>query len=296
MLCLPGAFRAGAPPLLVLDAKAEKQKEPFAFRTMKDAFKETTAPPSRQGLETLNASGSACPSAETLKKIKDKIGARKIVVVDLRQESHGLVNGLSVMWWGERNQANKGKTIDQVLKDEADRLDSLKRSAQTSINRLDIDDQKKTFEKKAPLMLKVQSIQSEPELCKANGLEYVRIPVTDRERPADGEVDRFVRFVRTLPEGTWLHFHCKAGYGRTTAFLAMYDMMRNAGKVRLEDILKRQHLLGGIDLATDPPRDNWRYVGAVDRRKFLERFFRYCQANRDGFKTSWSEWSAANPK
>jgi hypothetical protein len=120
--------------------------------------------------------------------------------------------------------------------------------------------------------------------------------VTDREAPTDAEVDRFIRLVRELPDGEWLHFHCKAGHGRTTAFMAMYDMMRNAKKVSLDDILKRQFLIGGIDLAADPLKDDWRYDGAVSRRKSLERFYQYCKANNDGFKQSWSEWLAKNGK
>lgn len=39
-------------------------------------------------------------------------------------------------------------------------------------------------------------------------------------------------------------FHCEAGEGRTTAYMAMYDMMKNPD-VSLKDILYRQHLLGG---------------------------------------------------
>jgi protein tyrosine phosphatase (PTP) superfamily phosphohydrolase (DUF442 family) len=258
---------------------------------MKDPLKESAGKaPSRAGLDDLNASGSAAFSEESLQKILKKLPSKKITVVDLRQEAHGFVNGLSVMWWDTRNTANRGKSLDQVLKDEAERLAGIKQSDKVTIERLDIDDDKKTFEKKEPVKLPLQSVQSEQEVCKAHDLGYVRIPVTDRERPDDGDVDRFVRFVRELPEGQWLHFHCKAGHGRTTSFLAMYDMMRNAKKVSLDDILRRQFLIGGDDLAQDPPRDSWRYEGAVERRKFLAKFYDYCKLSKDGFKESWSEW------
>jgi hypothetical protein len=285
------AQEAARTPLLILDVKPASQKDPYYFRTMKDPFKDAAGTaPSRDGLGALNASGSAAFSEESLQKILKKLPTKKITMVDLRQESHGLINGLSVMWWNERNAANRGKTLEQILKDEGDRLAALKQADKVTIERLEIDDQKKTFEKKEAVKLPVTSVQSEQELCKAHDLGYVRIPVTDRERPEDGEVDRFVRLVRDLPDGQWLHFHCKAGHGRTTSFLAMYDMMRNAKKVGQDDILKRQFLIGGDDLTEDPPRDSWRYPGAVERRKFLAKFYDYCKANTDGFKESWSEW------
>lgn len=280
-------------PLLILDVKSEKQKDPYFFRTSKDSFKTADgAAPSREGLDTLNASGSASFSQESLQKIKGKIPARKITVVDLRQEAHGYINGLSVMWWADRNTANKGKTFDQVIKDESERLDALKKAETITVQQIAANDQKKTIDKAMPVTFKAQSITTEQELCRANELGYARIPVPDRERPDDHEVDRFIRFVRGLPEGAWLHFHCKAGHGRTTTFLAMYDMMRNARKVSPNDIIKRQWLLGGVDLFADPPPDDWRYPGAVQRRKFLDRFYQYCRSNSDGFKQSWSEWLA----
>jgi hypothetical protein len=284
-------------PALIYDAKPENQKEPYFFRTSKDALKPgKDAAPSREGLDTLKASGSASFSEESLDKILKKLGERKIVMVDLRQESHGFLNGLAVMWWSERNGANKDKSLAQIERDEAERLQALKKAGAANVERLTINDQDKTFERKKPEKVKVQDIVSEAELCKARKLGYVRIPVTDRDRPDDAEVDRFVRFVRELPNDQWLHFHCKAGHGRTTTFMAMYDMMRNAKKVSQADILKRQYLLGGIDLTTDPEKTDWRYSGAVDRRKFLEKFHQYCKANDDGFRTSWSEWLAKQEK
>jgi protein tyrosine phosphatase (PTP) superfamily phosphohydrolase (DUF442 family) len=283
-------------PLLILDVKAEKQKEPFAFRTTKDPIKQSSGmSPSREGLDALNASGSASFSEASLRKIRDKIPAKTFTVVDLRQEAHGFIDGLSVCWWSERNQANKGKALEQVLADEAERLARLKKAATVTVNQIKTDDQE-MLEQATPVRMDGKSIRSEQEVCRANGLGYVRIPVTDREKPEDDQVDRFVRLIQALPEGEWLHFHCKAGNGRTTTFLAMYDMMRNARKVSLEDIALRQRLLGGANLLTDPPPDSWRYPGAVGRRKFLEKFYQYCRANADGFKQPWSEWSAREGK
>ena len=130
------AQQATVPIQLVFDAEPDKQKEPFNFRTMLDAFPKTKDPaPSRDGLDALHASGSASFSEESLRKIKDRLPAKKFTVIDLRQESHGYLNGLTVEWWGDHNAGNKGKTFDQVQKDENARLAAL-RASPSEIKRL----------------------------------------------------------------------------------------------------------------------------------------------------------------
>jgi protein tyrosine phosphatase (PTP) superfamily phosphohydrolase (DUF442 family) len=285
------AQQATALPQLVFDAEPDKQKEPFNFRTMKDAFPKVEGPaPNREGLDTLRASGSASFSEESLRKIKDRLPVKKVTVVDLRQESHGYLNGLTVEWWGDHNAANKAKSFDQIQKDETARLAALKDAGQATV--FLVGKGEKRVEETGATKLALKNVQTEQELCKANQLGYFRIPVTDREKPDDAEVDRFLGLIRELPDDSWLHFHCRAGQGRTTTFLAMYDMMHNAKKVSRDDILRRQQLLGGADLASDGPKDDWRYEGYVARRLFLEKFYDYCKANDDGFKTRWSDWLA----
>jgi hypothetical protein len=75
--------------------------------------------------------------------------------------------------------------------------------------------------------------------------------------------------------------------GRTTTFMAMYDMMKNSKKVSLEDIMERQELLGGVKLLKP--------VGGKEsesqkRSDFLRQFYQYTKENNDNFKTSWSQW------
>jgi hypothetical protein len=120
----------------------------------------------------------------------------------------------------------------------------------------------------------------------------MRLPVPDHMRPSDKQVDRFVKLVRAVgkDKGTWLHVHCEAGDGRTTTFLAMYDMMHNARAVSFEDIVHRQWLLGGIDLLATNARAPWKREYARKRAEFIKKFYRYCRENKDGFKTMWSAW------
>jgi len=54
---------------------------------------------------------------------------------------------------------------------------------------------------------------------------YIRIPVTDHCRPSEEAVNRFVDLCKGLKPGDWVHCHCHGGDGRTTSFLALFDMV-----------------------------------------------------------------------
>lgn len=226
------------------------------------------------GLANLNISGSSQFSENSLISIKQSLGnAMPIIVVDLRQESHGFINGIAVSWSGNRNKANKGLTKEEVLFDENARLQSILLNKPISIG------DKTLIPKK---------VEDEEELVQSYGMSYMRIPVTDKERPTNNMVDYFIKFVNSLPPNTWLHFHCKGGVGRTATFMVMYDMMKNAKNVSLQDIMNRQVLLGGKNLLRDEPHLMYRLK--KQRAKLIKRFYRYCVENNDNFKTTWSQW------
>lgn len=109
--------------------------------------------------------------------------------------------------------------------------------------------------------------EHEEALAYKYGLSYFHIEVVDHGIPDQEAVNKFIGFVHELPPNTWLHFHCAAGRGRTTMFLAMYDMMHNADHVSFRDILMRQYLLGGINLMKT--RDE----AAGMRLQFLRQFY-----------------------
>ena len=138
---------------------------------------------------------------------------------------------------------------------------------------------------------------TEQQLVEKNGLHYYRIAATDHIWPSAANIDEFINFTRTLPANAWLHFHCQAGAGRTTAYMAMYDMMKNPD-VSLGDILSRQYLLGGNYVAYEiakPKPDQWKADYYHQKAHMVEKFYQYVQENHaDGFKTSWSQWLAAH--
>src|SRR5699024_5080889 len=86
-----------------LDDKEQLQKR---IRTTSDSVnKEENEGINLEGLKDLKSSGSGMISKKGLIKIKQEIGDYPITVVDLRQESHGFVNGMAVSWFGKWNYA-----------------------------------------------------------------------------------------------------------------------------------------------------------------------------------------------
>jgi protein-tyrosine phosphatase len=113
----------------------------------------------------------------------------------------------------------------------------------------------------------------------------------DHAPPLDSAVDRFVVAVRGLPQNAWAHFHCEAGLGRTTTFMVLYDMLRNANRVSLDDIVQRQKILSkGYDVLQPPDADDWKAPYAANRAKFVRAFYDYARADPNGQPKLWSEW------
>lgn len=268
--------------------------KPDNFRTMQSTFRAGCTPvPSRVGLDALHASGSAEFSCDNLDEVKKIASGYKLHVLDLREESHGLLNGrLPVSWFQGENHINRGKSLAQIEGDERERLKQLTRSgiAITYSMKYSAPGSLRKIGKKAET-IKVRTAITESELCKQRNVHYVRIPVSDYHSPTPEAVDKFVAFARTLREKDWLHIHCAAGQGRTTTFLAMFDMMLNADKVSFEDIIKRQECIGGIDLLSTEVRPPWKVPYAIRRAEFISGFYEYCREQRSkSFATPWSRW------
>lgn len=247
---------------------------------------------STEGLDTLNISGSAQFSepqfrvlAEELRRVAD---GRQIVIVDLRGESHCLLNGIPVSWMGENNWGNFGLDMEAIEADEAERFGSL--LGQTVTLSLlaggpaaDTD----------TLDITVGSVMSERELAESEGFGYFRTTSIDHSFPTPAEIESFIEFVKTLDmEDTWLHFHCGAGKGRTGIFMMLYDKMKNPG-VSAKDIMYRHAKMG----ASYPIYTNSGFNGPMyaEKSALAPLLFQYVEENcADNYAVSWSEWLAGH--
>ncbi|WP_282940332.1 hypothetical protein [Paenibacillus sp. RC67] len=243
--------------------------------------------PDLTGFRELQASASGQYSQKELKSLIRSVGDVPIMLVDLRQESHGFVNGMAVNWLDTHNGVNKGLTNEEVQTVNARLLNSL---LQEESIRFDYVEGKSVFIEH-PIEQPVQ-VLSEEALAQAEGVQYQRFFVTDHHRPLDAEVDRFIAWVQKLPKGMWLHFHCRGGVGRASTFFCMYDMMNNAVNVSLHDILNRNNAIGGRDFNRIDPNDTYKYEAAQERLAFIRHFYTYCVHNaHNQYETSWSQWN-----
>lgn len=229
-----------------------------------------------------NTSGSSQMTTSSLKKIIDTLPSKKVILVDLREEPHGYLNNHAISWYVNRNWLNKGKPKEEIVRDENEKLADLSRKHFLFLFK----------HRKYPVPSFVHRVLSEENLAQELGIGYYRLPLTDHCRPADHHVDAFIEFYKNMPEGSWLHFHCSAGKGRTTTLMAMVDMIKNSRDTSFEEIIARQEFYGGMSLATLPSEQEWKHPHAKGRQEFIKEFYEYTKENPQ-LELSWTTWKAA---
>src|SRR5438093_6219163 len=269
---------------------------PRNFRTTNDPLNESKGETlATTGLSDLRASGSGEFTPKGLKLVLTRTRG-PVTVFDLRQETHIFVNALPVSWYASHDWANVGRSHEEIVSEEAARVQSFKPGSQIDV-RPGHPVKHGNGNSVTPQRVNVERAGTERDVVEGAGTHYVRVTVTDHARPLDQEVDRFVLAVRELPENAWAHFHCEAGLGRTTTFMVLYDMLRNATRVSLEDIVFRQKILShGYDVLQPDEPGNWKAPYAADRTAFVRAFYDYARANPNGRPRLWTEWLNSGAK
>lgn len=235
----------------------------------------TSKPGNYRKNESLQMSGSASFATKALKEIAKPVKKNKatLYVFDLRQESHGLINDIPVTWTADREWANAEMNHEEAVRRERRLLGDLRVGEKVGNTT-------------------IQSIETEESLVRTGGHQYVRLTVTDHVRPVDSEVDRFIEAIRGMPDKAWAHFHCRSGKGRSTVFMIMYDMLRNAGTETYETIIKRNtELSQDFDVLTVPTDEkDWKHPFQKETVAFITEFYNYAKAHPNGEGVLWGEW------
>jgi predicted protein tyrosine phosphatase len=271
-------------PVLIFDGGTQL---PVQFRDTMSVY--TTEPFSLEGLSTLNTSGSHQYDETQLQNIITRVDPNDFVIhfVDLRQESHVFINGIPVSWYADDDWANVGRSLAWIEEDETLHLVRMIAARSITVGTV-VKGKDGQVSMKDPVNVDVKDATTEMGLAHQLGIDYIRIPVSDHCRPTDDMVDRFVTFVHGLPANAWLHFHCHGGDGRTTTFMALYDMIRNAQNVSLDDTVARQSLIGQYHLFSGKSE-----VETL-RAAFITAFYSYVKEG--GYATmSWTEWVKTHP-
>lgn len=262
---------------------------------MADAYKGNTT-----GLSDMWVSGSGAVSAKGYKQIAKNIDkatngkVKNIVDLDLREETHGFLNNNAITLTDMDNWINLGKTYQQSLADEQNWLQTI--ALQARIDNVLTSDQLKAGKFTEGVNVPVENIQSEQQLVEQYGFEYHRLTTSDHMAPRVDDVDRFVALVDSLPSRTWLHMHCRGGDGRSTTYLAMFDMLKNADKVSFNDIIKRQASVDPNYDLSDVSGKNPKYSKYyLERYQFMMHFYQFANAHLQGYKGNWSDWIRENP-
>lgn len=236
------------------------------FRTMQDKIS-SSEQVDLTGLGELQASGGMPPRFTDLKIRLSHINKEKIIV-DAIGEFHGYIKGIPTNFLGYARSTPAFRH-------------TLRRLILTGSNEM-----------------RPELVKSEAEEARKNGFSYKSFLIGSKFVTDDKTVDEFVAFIDSLPENVWIHFHCAQGRGRTSSMLVMLDVLKNAPKVTLKDIVRRQYLLGAPDLLDTTVWENGSYTQEQlnNRKKFIEDFYTFvCQRKTGGIQV-WSEWNRGKKK
>ena len=153
-----------------------------------------------------------------------------ITVIDLRQESHGIINGqIPFSWYAIKNWGNLGKSQKVILHNELKGYKKLEKQHVALIAKIKKkSDDGKIIDKKEQ-QIDIQRVTSEEDYVTAKGLGYMRLFVTDRQPPSDTTVDKWVEMLRQLDvEKSIYYVHCRVG--SLPCWFGPYDSVYGDGR------------------------------------------------------------------
>lgn len=138
-------------------------------------------------------------------------------------------------------------------------------------------------------------LRTEAQVAASYQFHYFHIPLKAHTIPQGHFVDTFINALESIPQQAWIHTHCQSGRGRTSLAMIMVDIFKNHNKVTLDNILKRQYLLGSQDLSDTSLWRNGTYTQQMlnDRKAFIISFYHYIKQRQAGGINTWSEWKEA---
>lgn len=241
-----------------------------ADRTKLERFRRTDTPISSAeivstlGLKELNLSGSARIKAKVLKNALKDV-QMPVYVFDLQLEKHLYIDGLPLHWYGLDEQEGKSTKLKHKIR---------------------------LFLHTGSFKFNKNDVQTEEDLIKGIGFHYVKTNQTRHRVPVDEQVDTFIQTLLSIPQNSWVHMHCSAGQGRTSIGMVCYDILKNGKNVSLEDIVKRQHILGSEDLFDTQVWENGTYTKEMleTRKHFIQLFYQYINDPKGFGHQSWTKW------
>ncbi len=247
---------------------------------------------SGRGLDPpLRASGSHQLDTEVFGRIVGRVAEaepeqQRLLIVDLRQESHAFLNGRAVSWCADKDWSNVGQPTAWIVQDEQCQLEKLAAAPDQVVYAVTKDATDGSIRVVSTTAVRATRVETEPMVV-ANfksrlTISYLRLPVTDHCAPEDGAVRLLLETMGNVDATTWIHFHCHGGDGRTTTFLMMYDMLSvartrpvSAGSPDIDYFRSRQLQLFHYDVRPNPSTKRWQAPLSEARWQRLEMFRKY---------------------
>ncbi len=257
------------PNILIFD-KTKNNEESFESSLPRN-FRDLNNPEDKINI---NAIASAQFNEEELKAIKKKYPTQRILIIDLRKESHAFVNNKPISWGSQFNLDNNEKSYQQILLDEKQKVKNLAKESQIIVSEIIKKDEKNGwFSEISPILVNVNKVETEAEIAKRNGLDYKRIAIRDHSYPDSKQLMEITSLIEKTSPQTKIYVHCAAGRGRTTTFLTIFDIIKNGHNTTLEEILKRQYKMGGPKLDKIDEDSKWREDLAKERLETIKNFY-----------------------
>lgn len=211
----------------------------------------------------------------------------QLYLVDLREETHLFFDGQPVSWYADKDFANVGQTLDWIVADEAAQLKRITDLPTTQLYCIN-EDAQGNVTPTGYIELSVKSAATEEDVAAQFPFrpKYIRFPVTDHCMPSEDALNGFVELCVKLKRDDWLHCHCHGGDGRTTTFLALFDMVNwfktngTSAFPTLDVFAERQCQIFSYCLNPNgcpdagkckaTPTIDWKYYLAVQRWRFLD--------------------------
>ena len=255
--------------------------------TTDDHFRRGDDP--RLGPNTFRASGSRQLDAPLYATRLDEVSklvrpGGRLYVVDLRQETHLFFDGRAVSWYADKDFANVGQTTVWLEAEDQSQLKRIAEFPTTQIFCLDPANQEFAIPTKFSVIT-VKSAATEAMVVQQMNLsapvDYLRLHLTDHCPPPGSALIMFFRWwVLRFGPNDWVHFHCHGGDGRTTTFMALYDMAswaRAHGPANfptVEQFAARQQLIFpsfNLNPSDCDPNKDWKCAFALQRWKVLRK-------------------------
>lgn len=208
----------------------------------------------------------------------------RIIVVDVRQESHGFLNfrpisepnapfefmplRFSAFRQGDSgapilNQINFGYSNKEAAQREINFINTLNLlSGQTlSLRKKDVGNPDDITEQVLvnssidPVALSEKSLLERVETKLGDvTIQYIRFYVPDANVPNQNTIDQLKILASETGPNDWVHFHCLGGSGRTTTFWILYDIFKNAStyaanNISFDDVLNRSDYFNGSEFS-----------------------------------------------